>query len=316
MNKTEFKKALEEHDYDALKRIHKSDLHNHSMLGSRVEVLENYIGRKVIKPPARMERFDVFENYLDDVFKDLFPMEGFFHFMLKAAFRQAIDDGVEVLQMSIDSRFYHSFPDKERDMIGVIEQVRLETAPDIRFIAQLGMDRTHRFDLIEREVGALMETGYFEAIDLYGDELYGDNRRFVPLYKRAKEHQMKLCAHAGEYGSAESVRAVIDLLELEEVQHGIAVGDSQEVMHFIRANDIVLNVCPTSNVMLCRVEALDKHPVRKLFDKGIRVTVNTDDLMVFGQSVSDEYMNLFKAGIFSAEELDVIRNYGLGIGGK
>ena len=69
---------------------------------------------------------------------------------------------------------------------------------------------------------------------------------------------------------------------------------------------------PTSNVLLGRVESLAEHPIRKLCDGGVKVTVNTNDVLVFGQSVSDEFLNLYRAGLFSAAELDEIRQNGLG----
>jgi adenosine deaminase len=82
-------------------------------------------------------------------------------------------------------------------------------------------------------------------------------------------------------------------------------------MNWLADNNIQLNICPTSNVMLGRVESIKKHPIRKLFDAGIKVTINSDDVLIFDSSVSGEYMKLFKAGIFNAEELDIIRMNGL-----
>lgn len=98
---------------------------------------------------------------------------------------------------------------------------------------------------------------------------------------------------------------------MDEIQHGISAAESKEIMNFLADRKIQLNICPTSNVMLGRVKELKNHPIRILFDHGIRVTVNTDDVLVFGQSVSDEFMNLYKSNLFSASELDEIRNNGL-----
>ncbi len=58
-------------------------------------------------------------------------------------------------------------------------------------------------------------------------------------------------------------------------------------------------------------EVSEPRPIRILFDNGVGVTINTDDLMIFGQSVSEEYRNLYQAGVFSAEELDSIRRVSL-----
>jgi adenosine deaminase len=96
-----------------------------------------------------------------------------------------------------------------------------------------------------------------------------------------------------------------------DVQHGIAAAESGAVMRFLADHRIRLNICPTSNVMLGRVETLAAHPIRRLYDAGVRVTVNTDDILMFGQSVSDEFLNLYRAGLFNAAELDQIRQNGL-----
>jgi adenosine deaminase len=100
-------------------------------------------------------------------------------------------------------------------------------------------------------------------------------------------------------------------LELDEVQHRIAAAESKPLMRFLADSKILLNICPTSNLMLGRVESLTKHPIRKLFDAGVKVTVNTDDVLVFGQGVSEEFLNLYRAGVFNAAELNQIRLFGL-----
>jgi adenosine deaminase len=217
--------------------------------------------------------------------------------------------------MCIRDRFYYTFPRREKDIIEIVEKIRQETAPELHFIPQLGMDRTHDFTKLSGEANAFIDTGYFSSIDLYGDESYGDIVRFVPLFKRAKQLNLILCAHAGEYGTAESVREAIELLELQQVQHGIGAATSPEIMKWIAANNILLNVCPSSNVALCRAESIKTHPIRHLFDHGIKVTINTDDLLVFGQSVSEEYQSLYDEGVFSAEELEIIMKNGLSVAG-
>lgn len=79
---------------------------------------------------------------------------------------------------------------------------------------------------------------------------------------------------------------------MDEVQHGIAAAKSPVVMRFLAENKIRLNICPTSNVMLGRVERLKDHPIRKHYDAGVNVTVNTDDALVFGATISEEFTNM------------------------
>jgi adenosine deaminase len=63
--------------------------------------------------------------------------------------------------------------------------------------------------------------------------------------------------------------------------------------------------------MLGRVDRLETHPIRKHYDAGVIVTVNSDDVLVFGSGVSEEFLSLYKAKVFNADELDAIRRAGL-----
>jgi adenosine deaminase len=144
-----------------------------------------------------------------------------------------------------------------------------------------------------------------------GDELAQPIEVFKPLYRAAKSKGMRLKAHAGEWGTADDVQRAVEVLELDEVQHGIAAAESESVMRFLADNQIRLNICPTSNLLLGRVERLRDHPIRRLFDAGVKVTVNTDDAIVFGIGVSEELLRLHQAGVFTPAELDLIRRWGL-----
>jgi adenosine deaminase len=115
----------------------------------------------------------------------------------------------------------------------------------------------------------------------------------------------------GEFGKADDVMEAVEVLDLDEVHHGIAAAQSVSVMRWLADNNIQLNVCPTSNIVLNVVDRYANHPIRKLFDYSVPVTINTDDLLIFNQSVSQEYLNLFQSGLMSAEELNAIRENGL-----
>jgi adenosine deaminase len=78
-------------------------------------------------------------------------------------------------------------------------------------------------------------------------------------------------------------------------------------MRFLAAAGVRLNVCPTSNVMLGRVARIEDHPVRQLYDAGVRVTIGTDDPLLFGTSLSGEFLALADAGVLTPAELDAVR---------
>ena len=151
----------------------------------------------------------------------------------------------------------------------------------------------------------------FYSIDLYGDELAQPIYNFIPIYEKAKENGLVLKAHIGEWGSAKDIMEGARKLHLDEVQHGIAAASCEETMAYLKENKIRLNITPTSNLMLGRVKDLSNHPIQVLYRKGLDVTINSDDVLIFDSDVSKEYLRLFEAGCLSEEELDNIRLNGL-----
>ena len=306
-----FIKALEAKDKELLKKVPKSDLHSHAALGHDFEKFRKWHGKPILPPPAKMKDLYDLDEYIFNVFGPALNSLESVEYILDAAFRDAAADGVTKLQMSVDSFFIDFFPDREAGFVNFMKEISGKYSEILEFIPQLGFARGNS-DEYYKTAEECIETGYFKAVDLYGQELVQDAKDFVPIFRKAKSKGMKLIAHTGEFGDAESIRYTAELLELEEIQHGISAATSPEVMKWLADNKIQLNICPTSNVILSRVESLVKHPIRKLFDNGVKVTVNSDDLMIFGQTVSDEYLNLYNAGVFSAEELNAIRLSGLG----
>jgi adenosine deaminase len=160
---------------------------------------------------------------------------------------------------------------------------------------------------IDRWMSPLLELGTFKTLDLSGDEGAQPIDVFEPIYRKAKAAGLRLKAHVGEWGTADDVWRAVDLLELDEVQHGIAASTSPQVMGALANAGVRLNVCPTSNVKLGRVRHLREHPIRALFDAGVAVTVATDDPLIFGCTLSGEFLGLYQAGLMTAQELDIIR---------
>ena len=95
-----------------------------------------------------------------------------------------------------------------------------------------------------------VELDFFQSIDLYSRQEMCPPEVMKPLFTKARNAGMKLKAHVGEFEDAEEIRRTVETLDLDEVQHGIAATESVEVMRWLSENQIQLNVCPTSNVML------------------------------------------------------------------
>lgn len=306
-----FQNALLSGDVRELARFPKSDLHNHSMLGCRLAVMEAFYGAPIRPFEYRGNGIQDVNRWISEVYVPVCRKPGAFEAALRATFSQAASDGVTVLEMSIDAGFGNLMGIPPCEVVATLKRVHAETAPAIDYRPELGFARPQPVEKLTTYFASYLELGYFRAIDLYDDESGQPIENFREIYHLAKSAGLKCKAHAGEFGTADSVREAVEMLNLDAVQHGIAAAESPDVMRWLADRKIPLNICPTSNVVMGNASSLRNHPIRVLYDHGVRVTVNSDDIILFGQSVSQEYMNLLGAGIFSPDELEEIRQTGL-----
>ena len=307
----EFIQALLEEDISGLTKVPKADLHNHSIYGTRIEHIESWIGHPVPHPPASMKSLNEMIGYTR---KSLYPCidsrEGF-EFTSRSALRDAIEDGVAILEMSMDVRFISFFGSSPDPFFVFIHDLVESTKPDIHFRPEIGLSKDRPAGEQMRSASCCIQSGLFRSIDLYGNETAQSPSCFRESFVEARKHGLKLKAHVGEFECPDLISETLDTLELNEIQHGIAAARSVALMNRLRCDDIRLNICPSSNVALGVVGDLAHHPIRILVDNGIRVTLNTDDLTIFGQSASHEYLSLYRSGLMTAAELDFIRLEGL-----
>ena len=310
----DFVEALSTDNLTAIKAARKTDVHCHSFLSTRRENAERWLGHPLTKPPLKMKGLGGMMEYIDTVLAPHLDHRQGFEFIAVSAIDDAIQDGVVILEMSFDIRLLKFYPDGLTELRAFIEMLveryreKVDLRPELGFARECADDPKRM-----KSAHEAVELDLFQSMDLYSHEEACAPEAVQSLYAKARAAGMKLKAHVGEFGGAEEVRRTIEVLDLDEVQHGIAAAESVEVMRWLSENQIQLNVCPTSNVMLDGVPDLASHPIRVLFDNGVPVTINTDDLMIFGQSVSEEYRNLYRAGVFSAQELEDIRRASLAV---
>ncbi|MGA3012459.1 MAG: hypothetical protein ABSD71_00350 [Bacteroidales bacterium] len=309
---TDFIKAIKNQDLKAVRHAPKSDLHNHAMMGGKLKSMEKFLGNKLEKFKNGSQGVMGINYWLENVYRPLFNIPGAFKAAVDAAFIQAKSDGVSILEMSVDAFMARLFNIKPEEVASTLTASHKAIAPEIDFRPELGFSRALPLRTILPCVEPFLEMNYFRSIDIYDIEDAQPVENFKELYRFAKHQGIKCKAHAGEFGDAESVRKAVEVLGLDEVQHGIGAADSPEVMKWLSANRISLNVCPASNIALKRVKLYQVHPIRILFDHGVNVTVNTDDVMLFNVGNSEQYLKLYTSKLFSAEELDTIRKNGLG----
>ena len=122
-----------------------------------------------------------------------------------------------------------------------------------------------------------------------GDEAYGAAADYKAAFDIARECGLGLTAHAGEILGPESVRDAISLLGVTRLGHGVRAIEDASLVAEIKHREMTLEVCPTSNVAISLYPSLASHPLPKLVEAGLRVTLNSDDPAFFGADAADEY---------------------------
>lgn len=306
---SEFIEALKQGDIQKIKEIPKSDLHNHSPLGVRFRDFSQRHEGEVPPPPDYMNGLEALADYLDRIVGFMNTREEI-EFLVDKCLETACEDGVQVLEASIDATFLQ-FYDSHQEFFAFIRELEEKFFPEMEFRPELGVARILPEESWETYVPPCLESGVFQSIDLYDQESVNNLDLYSKYYRKAHAKDLKIKVHVGEFCEPQQIKETIEELDPEVIQHGITAIESDEVMQMIRERNIILNMAPTSNVKLGAVEKLSDHPLPEFYDRDIPVTINTDDLMIFDSSVSEEFLKVFKAGLLSAEELDHIRRIGL-----
>jgi adenosine deaminase len=303
--------ALESGDLAGVKDLPKSDLHIHSILGTRFESIESWLGKSLPRPASRMSSLNEMISYAHEkLYPHIMSREGF-EFTATSAVEEAIEDGVTKLEMSLDMQFIAKYDTGPDGFLSFVSHLVESKKDRIDFRPEIGMSRDRSAETQARLASICIRSGLFHSIDLYGNEEAQPPESYRQLYADAKKQGLKLKAHVGEFAGPTLISETLDSLQLDEIQHGVRAAGSRPLMERLKRDRIRLNVCPSSNVVLGVVGDISQHPIRSLVDHGVRVTINSDDPTIFGRSVSQEYLLLFKAGVLSAAELEAIRLEGL-----
>lgn len=128
-----------------------------------------------------------------------------------------------------------------------------------------------------------------------GDETVGKPKDFAWSFDCAREAGLRLTAHAGEWGGPESVRDVLDDLRVERIGHGVRAIEDLALVDRLAEDGTVLEVCPGSNIALGVYRNWRSHPIHNLRERGVTVTVSTDDPPFFHTTMTREYERLAEA---------------------
>ena len=131
-----------------------------------------------------------------------------------------------------------------------------------------------------------------------------DPADFAPAYEVARDAGLHVTGHAGEDTGPENIAAALEALHLERIDHGIAVVEDPSLVEQLAGARVPFNVCPSSNVLIAnRYRSLAEHPLRRMRDAGLLVTINTDDPAMTGTDLGREYRDVADALGYGYDEM-------------
>lgn len=133
------------------------------------------------------------------------------------------------------------------------------------------------------------------GVGLDSSEVGHPPSKFQRVFERAGEMGLKRVAHAGEEGPPAYVHEALDLLNIDRMDHGNRSMEDPALVRRLADERMTLTVCPLSNLKLCVVDDLKRHPVPEMLRQGLHVTLNSDDPAYFGGYVNDNYIRLAEA---------------------
>jgi adenosine deaminase len=141
------------------------------------------------------------------------------------------------------------------------------------------------------------------AVGLDSYEIGHPPAQFVNVFERARQHGFLTVAHAGEEGPADYIWQALDLLRVSRIDHGVRCMDDEALVGELVKRQVPLTVCPLSNVKLGVFPRLEEHNLREMLQRGLCVTVNSDDPAYFGGYIAENFVAAQQALHLTASEI-------------
>ena len=303
-----FKKAIIDNNISDLKSIYKVDIHNHAITSCTKEYLINH---GIQLSNDKIDDIQSLINFSRSNLKSLQLEEKGLRLLLEGNFENCIETGVKIVGTSIDYKVcIRTF---NYDVDRFIEFLKSFKYKNLEIFWDLSISRDSYLEEYKKIIIKLLKTKFFYGIDLVSTENIIPNLKFKDFYDLANSMNMVTKVHAGEQLGADYIYDCIMDFNPKQIQHGIHIIEDEKVMQLAKDRGIVFNVCPTSNIVLGYAKNIKEHPIKKMVEYGLKVTIATDDLLFFGSDINEEYLKLYKEGTLTVEQLDKIRLFGLSL---
>ncbi len=307
MNKPEF--------YEFFKRIPKAELHIHiEAVMSRDTIKKLYLKKngqefsdaaiKALFSYSDLNGFIAAFLQVQDLFTSVSDFDLVFDDLKNYLVRNGVVHCEAFFAPSAFIKKGFSYAEMTKNFEKNLKKIKKETGITVWLLGDVS--RTFGLENAENNYKMFKENPFegFIGIGLGGAESKGPSKDFGPVFKKALDDKYHAVAHAGEDVGPESIWDALKICHAERIGHGITSVQDSELVKYLAEQKIPVEVCPTSNVFTKKyVKKMSEHPVREMFDKGIPVTISTDDPIFFGAELLDEYWNLYSKLKFTKSEM-------------
>jgi adenosine deaminase len=297
-----------------MKTLPKVELHIHLEGTLEPELIFELAGRNGIQLPydldelRRRYEFTDLQSFLDLYYANLSVVltEQDFADLTRAYLRRAREAGVRHVELFLDPQAHTSRGVPLATCINGVSEVLKNSESEFgissSLIATFLRDRP-----AAEALAVLTELIAMDAplvgVGLDSAEVGHPPADFVEVFDLARANGLQCVAHAGEEGPPEYVWQALELLRVARVDHGIRSLEDPALVDYLVANRIPLTVCPLSNVRLRVVDTIADHPLPEMLERGLCVTINSDDPAYFGGYVDDNFAAVRDAFDLSADQL-------------
>jgi adenosine deaminase len=195
-----------------------------------------------------------------------------------------------------------------KDQLAAINRARQWAAKELQTTMTLTIDIPRQ---ISAEEGLIVADWAISGMDngvcafgLGGPEVGNPPEKFKRAFERTRAAGLPGVPHAGETSGPDSIWGALKILQAVRIGHGVRCLEDHNLVTELRERQIPLEVCPTSNVCLKVVPAIAQHPLPKLLDEGLYVTINSDDPPMFNTNLTDEYIKVANTFHFDSAKME------------
>jgi adenosine deaminase len=291
-----------------LRRLPKAHLHLHLEQSIRPDTAREFAAAQGLPAPV-VRGFDDFGEF-DRVargFAGLLTTPDHLRRLVMEIAEDAAEEGCVWIEPAVWLPLHRARigPDEFTLEVLVDAAAKATTATGVGIGFLLATDRTAApaRALEQARIGARFADRGVTSFGLHNDERGFPPEPFVDAFRAAEAAGLMLAPHGGELAGAESVRGCVEALRASRVQHGIRAVDDDSVLELLREHEVCLDICPTSNVLLTAAVGLEAHPLPRLLQAGVRVSLNADNPAMFGCSIASEYETCRSAMMLTDEQL-------------